>query len=99
MVDSRNIRRGTSGASTANCKALMCKLRTLDFAIIETALYLDAYPGCRGALNYYSRLIRERAKVAEMINSTCGPLTMKENMSTTEWNWHKGPWPWEPDAN
>ncbi len=99
MADRRNDGCMMPGSSGSNCRALMNKLRTLDFAIIETGLYLDAYPKCRRALEYYHRLLNERAKVAEMINNGCGPLTMKNNASRTEWNWHKGPWPWEPDAN
>ena len=83
----------------ANSTSLMNKLRTLDFAITETVLYLDAYPKCRRALEYYHRLLKERAKVAEMVNNVIGPLTAGSNMSQTEWKWCQGPWPWEPDAN
>lgn len=99
MVDRRNDGYACHGGMGANCRSLMNKLRTLDFAIIETGLYLDAYPQCRRALEYYHRLLKERAKVAEMVNGSCGPLTMKSNVSQTEWNWPRGPWPWEPDAN
>ena len=99
MVDNRKSRYVNSNAQATNCKALMCKLRSLDFSIIETALYLDAYPGCRRALEHYHRLKKERMRVAEMINNSCGPLTIKDNVSTAEWDWYKGPWPWDPDAN
>ena len=45
------------------------------------------------------RLIEERMRLADMVNERCGPLTIKSNVSATDWTWVKGPWPWEPDAN
>ncbi len=77
----------------------MKKLKTVDFAIIETALYLDAYPKCRKALEYYRQLIKERETLAEAINSKCGPMTIRDNNDCSEWSWVAGPWPWEPEAN
>ena len=83
----------------SNCKDLMHRLRMVDFSIIETAMYLDAYPKCQKALEYYHKLIEERMQLADMVNERCGPLTIKSNVSRTDWTWVKGPWPWEPDAN
>ena len=75
------------------------KLRAIDFAIVDTALYLDVYPDCQKALEHYHMLIAEREKLAEAINCKYGPITIKENKSRTKWEWVRGPWPWEPDAN
>ena len=82
-----------------NCQRLKRKLQAIDFAIIETGLYLDAYPECRHALEYYHKLIAERDAVVAIINEKCAPISMRENKSRTEWNWVQGPWPWESDAN
>ena len=82
-----------------NCQRLKRKLQTIDFAIIETALYLDAYPNCRHALDHYHKLIAERESIADMIDEKCGPICIGDNKSRTEWNWVDGPWPWEADAN
>ena len=82
-----------------NCKALMDQLRAVDFAIVETVLYLNAYPESREALNYYHRLMAERESLAKSINEKCGPLTMWQNTNRNEWNWTSAPWPWEIDAN
>ena len=82
-----------------NCARLKKKLQTIDFAIVETTLYLDAYPHCRAALDYYHKLIAEREALAGAINEKCGPVCIRGNKSRTEWNWVEGPWPWEPDAN
>ena len=85
--------------SGAGCKELMQKLRVLDFALVDTVLYLNAYPNCRGALDYYHKLLKERKELCTVINEKCGPINAMQNESKTEWNWVAGPWPWEPEAN
>ena len=82
-----------------NCQRLKKKLQAIDFAIVDTNLYLDAYPNCRQALDYYHKLIAEREALVSVINEKCGPVSARENKSRTEWNWIRGPWPWELDAN
>ncbi len=74
-------------------------LRALDFAIQETALYLDAYPNHPQALEYYHALIAQREKTAAAYESSCGPLTIYGNRNPKAWDWVSGPWPWEMDAN
>ena len=97
MIDRRNCGcRGADGRS--NCESLKAKLKTVDFAIIDTALYLDAYPNCKKALEHYRALVKERAMLAEAINGKCGPMTHRDNEGS-EWTWASGPWPWEADAN
>jgi len=98
MIDPRNARcRGTDVHS--NCESLRSKLKTVDFALIDTALYLDVYPNCKKALEYYRALKKEREMLAEAINGKCGPITIRDNENATEWTWEKGPWPWEAEAN
>jgi spore coat protein JB len=81
------------------CRKAMEELRKLEFAIVDTALYLDAYPHAECAIAYYHKLIDERDALRKTINETCGPVTIYENRSTDSWDWTDGPWPWEPDAN
>ena len=82
-----------------NCKSQLENLRALDFAIVETGLYLDAYPQSREALEYYHALIAQREKLAAAYERGCAPLTVYGNRSKTSWDWVAGPWPWEADAN
>lgn len=82
-----------------NCKSQLENLRALDFAIVETGLYLDAYPQSREALEYYHALIAQREKLAAAYEKGCAPLTVYGNRSKTSWDWVAGPWPWEADAN
>ena len=78
---------------------LLNRIRTVDFALVETILYLDAYPENRQALNFYHALNNERRRLTEQYEKTVGPLTATANRSTTEWDWVQSPWPWEPIAN
>ena len=94
----RNLR-ASGGTRPMNCATLKQKLRVIDFAIVDTVLYLDAYPDNGQALEYYHRLLRERESLAESIHAQCGPTTAWSNESTQKWDWIQGPWPWEPDAN
>ena len=75
------------------------KLRAVDFALVETALYLDAYPDSCEALAYYHQLLAEREALAADYAQHCGPMTHRDNRSQTSWQWVKTPWPWEHEAN
>ena len=83
----------------SNCYGEREKLRAINFAIQETVLYLDAYPCHPEALAYYHALIEERDKLIASYEKRYGPMTMYGNTSRDSWDWVKGPWPWEPDAN
>lgn len=82
-----------------NCKTLMDQIRAVDFAIVETVLYLNAYPENCEALEHYHRLVDKREVLVGNYEHHCGPLTMGGNHSANTWDWTKGPWPWECDAN
>ena len=94
-----NCRACRNGGTPMSCTGMQKRLQVLDFAIVETALYLDVYPQNKKALEYYHTLIAERRALAQSIHAQCGPTTAWENESTTAWNWISGPWPWEPEAN
>ena len=83
----------------SNCCRERETLRAINFAIQETVLYLDAYPYHTEALAYYHALIEERDKLLASYQKNCAPMTMYGNVSRQSWDWVKGPWPWEPDAN
>ena len=94
----RNCNGGGNRRISQNCQGLMEQLRAVDFAITETVLYLDAYPNCREAMEFYHKLIAERKQLTEAYEGACGPLTMYGN-GKNGWEWAEGPWPWEADAN
>ena len=96
MINRGMMRENNSRAM--NCKTLQKRLQAVDFAIAETTLYLDVYPDCKKALEYHKRLLRERNMIADALRGSCGPTTAWEEQ-TDGWEWVKGPWPWEADAN
>ncbi len=81
------------------CPSLKARMQAVDFAIVETGLYLDAYPDSRAAMAYYQKLIAERETLAEAIHAQCGPTTARDNKNPASWDWIKGPWPWQAEAN
>lgn len=78
---------------------LLSRIREVEFAIVETVLYLDAYPDNRQALAFYQDLLNERNRLVDQYEKTVGPLTATGNRSNTSWDWVKNPWPWEFAAN
>ena len=71
----------------------------LDFAIQETALYLDSYPDSEAALEYYHSIKELRDDVLSEYESKYGPMTIFGNENMKTWQWAEAPWPWEAEAN
>ena len=82
-----------------NVSDLSRRLQKVDFAIIETCLYLDAYPHSREALSYYQKLVTEQKMLRDRLASLGRPITNSENTAKDQWLWTKGPWPWQIEAN
>ena len=91
-----NINRQTPIATKAH--HLIKKIREYDFAITETALFLNTHPNNTKAMNYYHSLKLEREKYFNEYEKMYGPITMYGNMDTQNWNWVNGPWPWEKEC-
>ena len=86
--------------NSERCRSLMRQLQTIDFSIVDTVLYLDAYPHCKKAMDHYHSLIHERAELVRLLAEECHtPITNCENASRDSWDWINNPWPWELDAN
>ena len=71
------------------------QIRSLCFVKNELELYLDTHPNCRTALDYYHRTIAELDRLTEEYQNTVGPLTARGNLSSEQWFWVDGPWPWQ----
>ena len=87
-----NGRDANGGALTGT---LAEQIRTLGFVKAELELYLDTHPRCRTALDYYYKTVEELKRLVEEYQNTVGPLTAMGNLSTEQWNWVDGPWPWQ----
>lgn len=78
---------------------LLRRIQIIDFALFETALYLDTHKTDREALAYYNRNRTEAERLKSEYVSKYGPLVISDSKAETEWDWTNGPWPWEYAAN
>lgn len=81
----------------SNKKDLLCRLREIDFVIVETTLYLDVYPDCLEAKEYLAAMREKRAKLAAEYEARHGMLTMYGVCGAS--SDICAPWPWEYAAN
>ncbi|MBE6532735.1 MAG: spore coat protein CotJB [Ruminococcaceae bacterium] len=87
---------GMNGArSTRLTGTLLEQIRALGFVKVELELYLDTHPNCRTALDYYRKTVDELERLTEEYHNQYGPLVASGNLSTENWNWINGPWPWQ----
>ena len=79
-------------------KQLFGRLQAVDFALVDTILYLDVYPHCHKAMSYYRELLGEREKLLAKLKEAGAPLNNMSNFADS-WRWTDAPWPWELEAN
>ena len=75
-------------------EALLRKIQELAFAKVECELYLDGYPECTQALEYYKELIAEYRRLTELYEGSHAPIR-QENITGDSWSWVDTPWPWQ----
>ena len=95
MSDMMNQMQGSGNGAGS----LLRRIQAEDFALYEVALYLDAYPTNKKALAFYAQHKRVLEALKEEYRQKYGPLTIYDNANNNEWQWVKGPWPWEREAN
>ena len=88
----------TPARPTGNVNELQKKLQKVSFALVETVLYLDAYPNCEKAKRYYAELKNERHELLKALYESGMPMSAMM-VKDGEWSWVNGPWPWEYEAN
>ena len=81
-----------------NKKHLLNKIREYNFALVETALFLDTHPNCKKALMYYSKIKEGHENAIKEYEKMFGPLNMYSSNNNNRWNWIDGPWPWEGEC-
>ena len=69
------------------------KIKCLDFAIIELALYLDTHPDDQKALCLHRKYAKEVKELKDKYQKVYGPLTIE--FPCNKWRWLEEPWPWE----
>jgi spore coat protein JB len=79
---------------------LLLKLTALDFASLDTQLYLDTHGGDKKALEDYNRYVAEAAKLREQYEADYGPLiSFRSAMPGDKFAWLAEPFPWEQKFN
>lgn len=81
-----------------NKAELYKRIMQLAFVKNELELFLDTHPSCRAALEHYYRTVDEYNTLVGEYEGKYGPLTASANVGE-KWNWIKGPWPWDIEAN
>ena len=82
------------------CHEAMHQLQAIDFSMVDTILYLDAYPDSPEALAHYHKLHEERERLlGAMAADGCPPVSAMSVRDSSTWSWVDGPWPWDPEAN
>ncbi len=86
----------TETTRNTNCstrREMMQEIRSLEFAIIELALYLDTHPEDQKALCLHNKYCKEVKELKDKYQKVYGPLTI--NYPCNKWRWLEEPWPWE----
>ena len=72
---------------------MLDEIRSLSFAVVELAEYLDTHPDDRRALVLHREYANKLHDLKEKYQMVYGPLTI--NFPCNKWRWLEGPWPWE----
>lgn len=79
----------------ADREKLLRQLMTYDFAEKELNLFLDTHPMDMKALEMHKSVAEKTMELRAEYVGKYGALSPNECMSTEQWHWIDGPWPWE----
>ena len=92
-TDDRNNERGNN----CNCnnmegtrREMANRIRGLEFAIVELALYLDTHPDDQRALCLHRKYCKECKELKDKYQKVYGPLSI--NYPCNKWRWLEEPW-------
>ncbi|HLV08577.1 MAG TPA: spore coat protein CotJB [Halanaerobiales bacterium] len=74
---------------------LLQRIQQLNFAVLETVLYLNTHPRCREVLRLHNELSREYHEAIDEYQRRYGPLYADYADADYPWQWKDSPWPWE----
>lgn len=76
---------------------LLEEIQKISLVCVDLNLFLDTHPDCEEALRDFNRANKFYRQLVNEYQVTYGPLLGFGQMSTMEqnYNWIKGPWPWE----
>ncbi len=74
-------------------------IQRYDFVLYDLQLYLDTHTQCTEALKLFQKYRIMRKNAMDEYTRRFGPIKAVQNESETVWEWAKGPYPWEREAN
>jgi spore coat protein JB len=74
---------------------LLQEIRELQFAVIETILYLNTHPRDRNVLELHNDLARSLMNKMHRYQEEYGPLVPTYPEADYPWQWINEPWPWQ----
>lgn len=74
-------------------------IQKYDFALYDLMLYLDTHTQCKEAIALYQKYKAQREKAVREYNARFGSLQADQQQNPDQWEWGKGPYPWEKEAN
>lgn len=74
---------------------LLRQIQSLNFAIIETVLYLNTHPEDRAVLRLHNQYARQYKDLVEEYQERYGPLYANYPDADYPWQWINEPWPWQ----
>ncbi|MBQ7783055.1 MAG: spore coat protein CotJB [Oscillospiraceae bacterium] len=80
-------------------KHLMRLIQMYDFYLYELQLYLDTHPTCSNGLQAFRKYKELRSSAVKTYTDNYGPITAVHSDCSNVFEWAKGPWPWEKEAN
>ena len=78
-------------------RKMLRNVQILDFAVHDTALFLDSHANDKDALMYFNHYQQLAKKAKEEFESNFGPLQYQNQHDINDWAWTTGPWPWESE--
>ena len=75
-------------------KNMLKALQSLNFALVDTSLFLDTHPNNQRALDYYRKKSEAYMILKDEYTKKYGPFTMADAAGDS-WNWVDKPWPWQ----
>lgn len=74
---------------------LLKRVQICDFALNDTALFLDTNPDDQLALAYYKKYSAMRAEAVQAFTQKYGPISRSDYDGGPRWKWVDDPWPWQ----
>ncbi len=78
---------------------LLNLIQKYDFALYDLQLYLDTHTQCQEALKLFRKYSAQRKAAVEEYVRRFGPIKAVQSVNENVWDWAKGPYPWEREAN